>query len=88
MAFAGLRRVKNAEEAIALLLEMLRAMSEAMECRDFKMDEVQTGQTDGVWRTARAAHGTVSGTAMSLHAAAMFSVRAGEYCLEARRLKK
>jgi hypothetical protein len=70
--------VENAEEAKALLPTILKAMSDAMKCESFKMEEEHTGEVGKLWMTARSASGKLAGNEMSMHAV-VFSLTPGKY---------
>jgi hypothetical protein len=70
--------VKNAEDAKALVPTILKAMSDAMKCENYKMLDGHTGQVGKIWMSSYEATGKVEGTEMSMNAV-VFSLTPGKY---------
>jgi hypothetical protein len=70
--------VKNADDAKELLPKILKGMSDAMKCENYKASEAQAGKMGDLSFIAMEGHGTVSGTEMVLNAF-IFSLEAGHY---------
>ena len=70
--------VKNADDAKDLLPKVLKAMSDAMKCENFKIGDGHTGDVGKLWMTAAEATGKLDGTEMSMNAV-VFSLTPGKY---------
>jgi hypothetical protein len=78
IGFVASPGVKNADDAKELLPKILKGMSDAMKCENYKASEAQTGKMGAISFIAMEGHGTVSGTEMTLNAF-IFSLEAGHY---------
>lgn len=70
--------VTNADEAKALLPNILKGMSDAMKCEKYKAEEAHSGEMGKLWLTSMEAHCTSDGADMSLNAV-VFSIARGKY---------
>jgi hypothetical protein len=70
--------VKNEEGAKELLSEILKSMSDAMECKEYKTKEPKSGKTDDISLVAMEGSCKAGGTEMSLNAV-VFSLTPGKY---------
>jgi hypothetical protein len=78
IGFVASPGVKNADDAKELLPKILKGMSDAMKCENYKAGEAQTGKMGNISFIAMEGHGTVGGTEMALNAF-IFSLTPGHY---------
>jgi hypothetical protein len=78
IGFVASPGLKTADDAKELLPKILKGMSDAMKCENYKADEAQTGKMGNISFIAMEGHGTVSGTEMALNAF-IFSLTPGHY---------
>jgi len=78
IGFVASPGVKNVDDAKELLPKILKGMSDAMKCENYKGSEAQSGKMGKISYIAMDAHGTLSGTEMVL-TAFIFSLTPGHY---------
>jgi hypothetical protein len=78
IGFVASPGLKNADDAKELLPKILKGMSDAMKCENYKASEAQAGKMGAISFVAMEGHGTVSGTEMVLNAF-IFSLTPGHY---------
>jgi|ERR1043166_1945916 hypothetical protein len=78
IGFVASPGVKSEDDAKELLPKILKSMSDAMKCENYKASEAKSGKMGDLSYIAMEGHGTVSGTEMVL-SAFIFSVTPGQY---------
>jgi hypothetical protein len=78
IGFVASPGVKSADDARELLPKILKSMSDAMKCENYKASEVKSGKLGDMSFVTMEGHGTVGGTEMALNAL-IFTLTPGHY---------